>query len=802
MKKNKIIDIVCVALVGALFGSVVLLNLFQKNRPTESESEKRMLETMPEFSWQALTDGSYFAGISAFISDTFIERDRMVALSRRLDTLKGFDYAVGGGESFVLLTPNTDTKPEEPEDDGTSDAFAAAFEALKNQQEQQQNTADPTAEPETTPEAEEPQTPQEPTEAAAGTPADAGQEIVSSVGEEPEPPETEPEEPQPDETEAAVSLSDDNKTSSSREITMRTVTAVNKLSRLVSRNGSVKTETPTPNGLRKAYYYEIPVGGERVSVEFVDMRGTPSGCWGFLRMEDGKCLYVKIEDYDDPASPVKLTEQDPPVEWMDFLDSFKDGALEVREQNDQIVKVRCESASGNLSGDFALDAKTFEVLRSSVLTDNGSTSETAYSYGVQHFGEERLTAALEEYLTAAAEPDEPEVTGLHLSRKSLSLTVGSGAVLNATVDTKNPNGATVRWGNTDKNVATISINPNGGIDVKAVGVGKCTITCSWGDSLKETCEVTVKEITVEYTPPAEEADQSAEFLTSGLFIYGDAVYTQAYFSSSGSSAYASTAAYYQKLFGCRVSEIIAPVSAMVIDNPSVKSKIQDQGDILDQMNAYTDANVNFVNVYPTMYEHRNEYLFFRTDHHWTQLGAYYAYTAFAESVGLEPTPLSSFNHVIRNESYSGSMYNFTLDARVLNFSDVIEAYYPTKEHTMTVTTSSGYTNVYDTSIISSNKTYVTFIAGDNPYTVINVPDNPQDKNVLVLKDSFGNAFVPYLCEHYGNIIVADVRSLNFNLYEHLKDYGLTDIIFINNIQAANTYSWSRMYMKAVGVSLP
>ena len=87
-------------------------------------------------------------------------------------------------------------------------------------------------------------------------------------------------------------------------------------------------------------------------------------------------------------------------------------------------------------------------------------------------------------------------------------------------------------------------------------------------------------------------------------------------------------------------------------------------------------------------------------------------------------------------------------------------------------------------------------------TVINVPSNPQDQNVLVLKDSFGNAFVPFLCEHYGNIIVADVRTLNFNLYNQLKDYGLTDIIFVNNIQAANSYSWSKMYMAAVGVNLP
>ena len=118
---------------------------------------------------------------------------------------------------------------------------------------------------------------------------------------------------------------------------------------------------------------------------------------------------------------------------------------------------------------------------------------------------------------------------------------------------------------------------------------------------------------------------------------------------------------------------------------------------------------------------------------------------------------------------------------------------------MTITGQNGATYTYNSPIVESNHTYVTFIAGDNPYTVINVPENPQDRNALVLKDSFGNAFVPYLCEHFGNIIVVDTRYTTMNVYEQLKDYGLTDIIFVNNVQAANSYSWSKKYLAAVGV---
>ncbi len=392
------------------------------------------------------------------------------------------------------------------------------------------------------------------------------------------------------------------------------------------------------------------------------------------------------------------------------------------------------------------------------------------------------------------------VTAIFLSKKNLRLTVGSGAVVTATVESTAANGATVRWSVSDKNIATISINPSGGINVKGVAEGTCILTCSYNNELKEQCEITVVSINSVTTT---QNDEQADFLTNGMFIYGDAVYTQAFYSASNAQAYAQTAAYYKTLFGddTRVSLVVIPVSSMVVDNEKVKETVPDQGNIIDKMEAWVDPSVNFVDVYSKMYEHRDEYLFFKSDHHWTDRGAYYAYAAFAESIGLEPTSIDEFDYSILNDSYSGSLYSYTHDERVKKFVDTVEAFIPRKSHTMTVTGANGSTYSYNSCIVSSNKTYVAFIAGDNPYTVINVPENPQDKNILVLKDSFGNAFVPYLCEHYGNIIVVDVRYSDFNIHEQLGDYGITDIVFVNNIQAANSYAWTKMYMKAVGINL-
>ena len=592
--KNKIVDIVCLCIIGAVFGSVAVLNLIQPNRPTESVTEQRNLAEMPEFSVEALKDGTYFSQLSLFISDTFLYRDQLVTLSKKMDTLKGIEYSIGGEDNFVLLD-SQGGKTSESENE-LNDKILSALENLNNGEISEDKTIETDSEIETTPPIDE----------------DTQSAIGEIVDEETDVPET-----KPDDTEES------------------------------SGNSAEETESDS-------YESEVP-------------------------------------------------------------------------------------------------------------------------------------------------EDDTVVTAIHLSKKSLKLTVGSGSVVYATIETSNNQSAQVKWSISDKNVAKISMNPSGGIDVKGVAVGNATLTCSWNGKVKEICEITVSEMII----GQPQANGEADFLTNGMFIYGDAVYTQGYYSESASKTFAQTALYYKQLFGenTRVSTVVIPVSAMVIDSPDVTSKIANQKSVLEKMSQWFDPSVNFVNVYEEMYSHRDEYLYFKSDHHWTQRGAYYAYRAFAESVGLEPTPLEDFDYGIHNDSYNGSLYQYTHDERVKTFIDTIETFNSRKEYTMTVTTSTGYTFTTSSAIVAGNKTYANFISGDNPYTVINVPENPQDKNILVLKDSFGNAFVPFLCEHYGNIFVVDVRYSAFNLHEHLSDNGITDIVFVNNVQAANSVNWSRMYLGAVGVTL-
>ena len=295
-----------------------------------------------------------------------------------------------------------------------------------------------------------------------------------------------------------------------------------------------------------------------------------------------------------------------------------------------------------------------------------------------------------------------------------------------------------------------------------------------------------------------QSDGEAEFTASGHIIYQNAVLSIPYLVKSVAQSYADAIASYADLFpDADVWVLEAPLSSAMVDNEKIRKKVTDQDSMINTINSYMRADIHGVNVFSRMYEHRSEYIFFRSDHHWTARGAYYAYTAFAEARGFTPADINDMEEVLLNSSWQGSMYSMTGEERVKDFRDEVYAYIPTKPHTMTVYPSRGEAYTLKTSI-PQYKSYTAFIDGDNPYTIIEVPSNPSDLRILVFKDSYGNAFVPFLTEHYGTIIVVDPRYANFNVYELLKDYPITDILFLTNLYNPNVKSWVNNVNRIIG----
>lgn len=193
-----------------------------------------------------------------------------------------------------------------------------------------------------------------------------------------------------------------------------------------------------------------------------------------------------------------------------------------------------------------------------------------------------------------------------------------------------------------------------------------------------------------------------------------------------------------------------------------------------------------VNVYNILGKHANEDIYFRTDHHWSGLGAYYAATVFAEKAGTAIDPLSDFTVTERN-GFLGSLYSRSNgNTALLNNPEIFKTYHPDTDYTVT------YYNPGDLESnpreheggffweIGENRKsdwYSTFIRGDS-YSLKAVSNECKNgRKLLIVKDSYGNALAPFIMEGFEEIYIVDAREYNVSLAKTVEKFGITDVLF-------------------------
>lgn len=252
-----------------------------------------------------------------------------------------------------------------------------------------------------------------------------------------------------------------------------------------------------------------------------------------------------------------------------------------------------------------------------------------------------------------------------------------------------------------------------------------------------------------------------------------------------------------------VYSVIAPLSYGINLDESVQSQMgaSNQNDALIYIYSQLDDNVKKVYAYANLMAHKDEYLYYRTDHHWTALGAYYAYEMFCAQKGIAPIPLSSYKtHTY--DGFVGSLYDICGSPSAMkNNPDSVIAYQPNGTNLITIHESSG--NVLKWNIIRdvSNRLpgtkYTAFIGGDNPYSEIHNTAKTDGSACVVVKNSFGNAYVPFLVDHYEYVYVVDFRyfdswSKKYNngqtFGELVADKNIQDVLLVTNIIATGSDS--------------
>lgn len=283
------------------------------------------------------------------------------------------------------------------------------------------------------------------------------------------------------------------------------------------------------------------------------------------------------------------------------------------------------------------------------------------------------------------------------------------------------------------------------------------------------------------------------YQSGGVYVVGSAGYEMYNYVGSLAEKYQSTVnAVADSLSG--VSQVYAmaiPLSSGITLPDELFSDIpgSDQAQAEKDILAGMGQNVKTIPLHDVMMSHRTEYIYFRTDHHWTALGAYYAYVQFCTAKGITPHNLSDYE-VSQFPGFLGSFYNDGGKPDAMkNDPDTVNAYHPVsatasmKYGDNENNTLTGGQVIFDESTASASLKYGTFIMGDNPFTVIENPEVSNGESCIVVKESFGNAFVPFLVDHYQTVYVVDYRYYSGSVTQLARDKGVKDVLFVNNLSA-------------------
>lgn len=188
----------------------------------------------------------------------------------------------------------------------------------------------------------------------------------------------------------------------------------------------------------------------------------------------------------------------------------------------------------------------------------------------------------------------------------------------------------------------------------------------------------------------------------------------------------------------------------------------------------------FLDLRPILSAHSEEYIFYRTDHHWTTLGAFYAYQALQASLEKKAPEINDYQRESAFADFYGTTYN---KAHIPVKQDTVEIFHSKKEQPLSVVRAGENTvdSCYfrDKALQGFNR-YDVFFGGNTSRITIDTKAGT-GKTLLVLKDSFANCFVPFLTEEYDRIILLDYRYGKQAVSQVVEENnGVTDVLVLYN----------------------
>lgn len=222
------------------------------------------------------------------------------------------------------------------------------------------------------------------------------------------------------------------------------------------------------------------------------------------------------------------------------------------------------------------------------------------------------------------------------------------------------------------------------------------------------------------------------------------------------------------------SEILSDKLPMYADTISQLPLLSKASDLLGD---------NFINTYPILKENNSKYIYYKTDHHWTTLGAYYAYTEWANKKDIQPIDINTLNLKNVSTNFKGTLYS------KLNYSkeaDRIDIYNPEAKYNIRYNLGTdSYSSLYELSHTNTSDQYSLFLNGNHGLVQID-SSNKNGKKLVVFKDSYANCFIPFIADEYESIYVIDLRYFNAKVSNFIKENNITELLLLYNINSLST----------------
>ena len=239
----------------------------------------------------------------------------------------------------------------------------------------------------------------------------------------------------------------------------------------------------------------------------------------------------------------------------------------------------------------------------------------------------------------------------------------------------------------------------------------------------------------------------------------------------------------------KLSFLLVPTSGLVMQEKLPKNaRLFDQAKYIDQVQKAM-KDYNFVDVRDTLMDHNDEYIYYKTDHHWTSAGACLAYDVWSERTGGEAETEDGLVKNVVSDKFRGSLYSKILDAdsaydEIWTYGLQKDDAFGSKDCTVTIDEKQQLDSIYDDEMLQKKDKYAYFLSGN--YGQVHIQNQKaaskaKGKNILIIKDSFANSFVPFVTQDYENIYMVDLRYYNGDMKSYLQEHNITDVLVLYNI---------------------